>query len=404
MSAPEANARRPTLGDLDGPLLLAVLSLVALGLVMVASASVGLAEQRTGNPFHYLERQALFLTLGGVLAGLVLRVPVRVWEHLGPWLLLAGLGLLVAVLIPGLGIEVNGARRWLPAGPFRLQASELVKLALVVYLAGFLVRRREALVGGRWGLTRVLVVLGLVAVLLLQQPDYGTAVVTLATGLGLLFLAGVSWWRFALVVAAAGGALAALALLSPYRFERLVTFLDPWADPYRRGFQLTQALIAFGRGEWTGVGLGAGIQKLHYLPEPHTDFLFAVLGEELGLLGALAVIALFALLVWRAFAIGRRAERADCPFAALLAYGLGLWLGLQAVVNLGVNMGALPTKGLTLPLMSYGGSSILASSLAVALLLRVGLEHQPFGHGVRTRCGRGPRSKAANGEPEDTSP
>jgi cell division protein FtsW len=291
---------------------------------------------------------------------------------------------LVAVLIPGVGRQVNGSIRWLHLGFFNLQASELVKLFVIVYLAGYLVRRGEEVRTTLKGFLKPLAILTLFAVLLLLEPDFGTTAVMFATALGLMFLGGVRLWQFSALLAAVVAVLGGVALSSPYRLERLTTFLDPWADPFNSGFQLTQALIAIGRGEWLGVGLGGSIQKLFYLPEAHTDFLFAVLAEELGLLGVTVVIALFTLVVWRAFVIAYRAEQSGNRFAAYLAYGIGMWIGLQAFINMGVNMGALPTKGLTLPLMSYGGSSIVVMCMAVALLMRVDYETR-FPRGRKNR-------------------
>ena len=289
-------------------------------------------------------------------------------------LLVLGAALLVMVLIPGVGRQVNGSTRWLPFGIFNLQASELVKLFVIVYLAGYLVRRGDEVRNSIKGFLKPLAILALLSLLLLMEPDFGSTAVMFATALGMMFLGGVRLWEFFALLGVVVAAMAGLALSSPYRLERLTTFLNPWADPFDSGFQLTQALIAFGRGEWFGVGLGSGIQKLFYLPEAHTDFVFAVIAEELGMVGAMTVLLLFACVIWRAFLIARRAERLDKPFAAYIAYGIGLWIGIQSFINLGVNMGVLPTKGLTLPLMSYGGSSIIAMCMAIALLLRVDIE------------------------------
>lgn len=358
---------------LDVHLLGAVLILLALGLVMVMSASVSIGERQMGDPFHYLWRQAAFVSAGLFAAYLVLQIRLVYWERLGPYFLLFGLLLLGLVLLTGR--EVNGSMRWLAMGPFNLQPSELMKLFMVVYLAGYLVRRGDEVRSSVKGFLKPMLLVGLVGVLLMLEPDFGATAVILATVLGMMFLGGVCLWQFGLLFLVMSGATALLAVSSPYRVARLTSFVNPWADPFDSGFQLTQALIAFGRGEWLGVGLGASIQKLFYLPEAHTDFLFAVLAEELGLLGTLLVIALFAILVWRAFVIGQVALQGGNRFAAYLAFGLGLWMGLQAFINLGVNMGVLPTKGLTLPLMSYGGSSILVSCIACALLLRVSHEN-----------------------------
>lgn len=361
--------------------------LLSLGLIMVASASISLSDRQFGQPFYYTVRQAIFVAAGLLAAWGVMRVRLVYWEKGGVAMLFVGMALLVAVLIPGLGHEVNGSRRWLPFGLFNLQASEPMKLFVIVYLAGYLVRHGEELRGTLKGFLKPLALLSVIAVLLLLEPDFGATAVMFATALGMIFLGGVRLAHFFAVLGVVGAAAAALALTSPYRMQRLTTFLDPWADPFDSGFQLTQALIAIGRGEWWGVGLGGSIQKLFYLPEAHTDFLFAVLAEELGLLGVIAVLVLFTLLVWRAFVIGHRAQLSGNRFGAYLAYGLGMWLGLQAFINMGVNMGALPTKGLTLPLMSYGGSSIIIMCMAVALLLRVDYET------------RFPRGRAASSSP-----
>jgi cell division protein FtsW len=358
---------------LDGQLLVTTLTLLGLGLVMVMSASVSIAEGQTGDPLYFFWRQGAFVGLGLLAGYAVLRSRLVYWERLGPYFLLLGLLLLVAVLI--IGREVNGSVRWLALGPFNLQPSELMKLFMVVYLAGYLVRRGEEVRTSVKGFLKPMAVVGLVSVLLLLEPDFGAAAVITVTVLGIMFLGGVRLWQFGILFVLMLTGMGALAFSSSYRVARLTSFVNPWADPFDSGFQLTQALIAFGRGEWLGVGLGGSIQKLFYLPEAHTDFLFAVLAEELGLLGALVVIVLFAVLVWRAFVIGQSALQAGNRFGAYVAYGIGLWLGLQAFINLGVNMGVLPTKGLTLPLMSYGGSSIVVSCIACALLLRVSHEH-----------------------------
>lgn len=358
----------------DYVLFSAAILLLGLGLVMVMSTTITAADRQFGQPFYYLLRQTAYLGVGLAMAFVVASMRLVYWERLGPVLLMTGVVLLILVLIPGIGKEVNGSHRWLAFGPVRLQPSELVKLAVVVYLAGYLVRRGEQV---RTTIPGFLVPMGLIAViavLLMREPDFGALMVIVATALGLMFLGGVRLWLFGLLVAITGATLALLAFAAQYRIERMAAFLDPWADPFKSGFQLTQALIAFGRGEWWGAGLGASIQKLFYLPEAHTDFLFAVLAEELGLVGAITVILLFALLVWRAFALGRRAELAGHRFAAYLAYGLGLWIAVQSFINIGVNMGLLPTKGLTLPLLSYGGSSLVVSCIALALLWRIDYE------------------------------
>jgi cell division protein FtsW len=384
MAQPQARASAEAGPWCDTWLVGAVVILLALGLVMVASASVSLADRQFGQPFYYSLRQFLYVGLGLGAAAMVMRTRLMYWEKGGVVLLIAGTALLMAVLIPGVGRQVNGSTRWLPFGIFNLQASELVKLFVIVYLSGYLVRRGEEVRNSITGFLKPLAILSVLSVLLLLEPDFGSTAVMFATALGMLFLGGVRLWEFFALLAAVVAAMAGLALSSPYRLERLTTFLNPWADPFDSGFQLTQALIAIGRGEWAGVGLGGSIQKLFYLPEAHTDFLFAVLAEELGLIGVVTVIVLFTLVVWRAFVIAYRAEQSGNRFAAYLAYGIGMWIGLQAFINMGVNMGALPTKGLTLPLMSYGGSSIIVMCIAVALLLRVDYETRfPRGRSVR---------------------
>jgi len=295
---------------------------------------------------------------------------------MGGLLYLFGLFLLLLVLLPGLGREVNGATRWIPIGPFSLQSSEFMKLFLVVYIAGYLVRRQLEVTHTVWGFIKPMILLVLASTLIMIQPDFGTTTVLLVTALGMLFLGGVPVWQFLILIVLSGSALFTLVIFSPYRLQRVTTFLDPWADVQNSGYQLAQALIAFGRGEWFGVGLGNGIQKLFYLPEAHTDFLMAVIGEELGLMGTLLVIALFAVIVWRAFSIGAKAEQLELRFASYMAQGFGLWLGVQAFINIGVNIGLLPTKGLTLPLMSYGGNSIIVACMVISILIRIDYENR----------------------------
>ena len=367
------SAQRHGRFTLDKILLSAALLLLAMGLVMVASASVSIAERQMNDPLYYFWRQAAFVMVGLIAAYSVLRVRLVYWERLGPYCLLLGLMMLVVVLL--IGREINGSTRWLAFGPVNFQPSELVKLFVVVYLAGYLVRRGDEVRESVKGFLKPMALVGLIGLLLMLEPDFGAAAVITTTVLGMMFLGGVRLWQFAVLFTVMLAAMGTLAYSSPYRVARLTSFVNPWADPFDSGFQLTQALIAFGRGEWLGVGLGGSIQKLFYLPEAHTDFLFAVLAEELGLIGVVAIIALFAVLVWRAFVIGAASAAAGNRFGTYTAYGIGMWLGLQSFINLGVNMGVLPTKGLTLPLMSYGGSSIVMSCVAVALLLRISHEH-----------------------------
>ena len=381
------------------------LLLISLGLVMVTSASVSIAERQMADSFYFFWRQSTHVVIGLVLGYSILQLRLVYWEKLGSYLLLAGFVLLVAVLI--FGREVNGSVRWLAVGPFNLQPSELIKLFMVVYMAGYLVRRGDEVRNSVKGFLKPMALVGMICILLLLEPDFGAAVVIAATVVGMMFLAGVRLWQFGILFSLMLASLAVLAVSSPYRVERLTSFVNPWENPFDSGYQLTQALIAFGRGEWFGVGLGGSVQKLFYLPEAHTDFLFAVLAEELGLLGVVLVIALFAVVVWRAFVIGRAAMRDSNYFGAYLSFGLGIWLGLQAFINLGVNMGILPTKGLTLPLMSYGSSSTVVSCMACALLLRVSHEHpiekQPAarrripGVGTKSKTKTRPKAKTENG-------
>jgi cell division protein FtsW len=359
---------------IDRSLLFVSLSLLLLGLVMVGSASITIADSKMGQPLFYLLRQSVFAIAGLTIAAAVLTIRLSYWQRYAPHLLIAGVLLLILVLIPGIGREVNGSRRWLPLGPINLQVAELIKLFAIIYIADYLQRHYGQLRESFFKVFGPLLLLGLAAALLLLQPDMGSMVVILSTVLAMLFLGGARLDVFASLIAAVAGLFALLVWVAPYRLQRLQSFTDPWADPFGSGFQLTQALIAFGRGDWLGVGLGSSMQKLFYLPEAHTDFLYSIIAEELGLIGAVIVMVLFFVLIWRALAIGRAAELAGQVFSAQVAYGIGIWLGLQACVNMGVNMGALPTKGLTLPLMSYGGSSLMIVCLAIALLLRVDLE------------------------------
>ncbi len=375
LTLPRLTSSRLAAG-IDAPLLLAVLALLGLGLVMVASSSLDLAARNFNNPYHFFHRQLLFAVIGAVAAVFFAAVPLRRWESAGPLLLLLIMMLLIAVLLPGVGRTVNGATRWIPLGIFNLQVSEPVKLLVVLYLSGYIVRHFANLRLHFVGFVRPLIVLGLGTVLLLLQPDFGGAVIMLAIGMGMLFLAGAKLWQFLALGATILAAMSVLALATPYRVARLTAFLDPWQDPFATGFQLTQSLIAIGSGSWLGTGLGGSVQKLFYLPEAHNDFLFAVFAEEFGFVGVVVLIALFAVVVWRAFVIGLLAERGGHAYGSHVAFGIGIWIGLQAAVNIGVNMGLLPTKGLTLPFLSYGGSSLIVTLAAIGLLLRVYWEAQ----------------------------
>ncbi|HEX7080721.1 MAG TPA: putative lipid II flippase FtsW [Gammaproteobacteria bacterium] len=366
MNAP-ANERM----EIDPALVGGVIGLVVLGTIMVGSASISIADRATSEPYYYLLRHAGALAIGFACLAVAVLVPVETWYRLSWLSLLGGIALLAVVLVPNVGQTVNGASRWLSVGPFTLQPSEPARLCLLVYIASYAVRRHRELTSSFLGFAKPLAVIGIAAVLLLKEPDFGAAVVLVCAALGVLFAAGARLRDVTLAVAFAAGTLAVLAYSAEYRMQRLTAFLDPWADPFASGFQLTQSLIAIGRGDWIGVGLGESVQKLFYLPEAHTDFVFAVLAEELGLVGSTTVIALFTLVVHRAVTIGRRALDAQLPFHGLVAIGIGLTLGLEAFINIGVNTGLLPTKGLTLPLLSYGRSSTVVTLAALGLLFRI---------------------------------
>ena len=356
---------------IDYVMLMIVLALLFGGLVILASASITISDNIADRPFFYVERQLLAAGIGGIVAFACLYIPMRVWQSLSLLMLLVGFALLCIVLVPGIGYEVNGSTRWIRFGIMNLQVSEPARLCLLMYLAGYVVRQQKALREKFVGFLRPMLVLTLSCSLLLAEPDFGAAIVLLTTALIILFVAGARIRDFLLFFSAALIGMTVLALASPYRMKRLTGFLDPWADPFDSGFQLTQSLIAIGRGEWFGVGLGDSVQKLFYLPEAHTDFVFAVFAEEFGLLGSLILIALFLALLWRIFKIARRAANTERYFEAYLSIGLGTWLGLQAFINIGVNMGILPTKGLTLPLISYGRSSLIITMMTIGLLMRI---------------------------------
>jgi cell division protein FtsW len=371
--------------EYDRSLAWTALLLVTLGLVMVYSASIATAEASRyagHNPAYFLFRQGVFLAVSLAAATAVFMVPARIWQKAASWLFVACIVLLVLVLIPGVGREVNGARRWLNLWAITVQPSELMKLAVVLYAADYTVRRHAVLKNFKRGLLPMLMVMLGVAWLLLREPDFGAFVVVTMIAFGVLFVGGMSGRHFSALLGMLAIGFAALVLTSPYRMQRIFGFMDPWSDPFGKGYQLSHALIAFGRGEWLGVGLGASIEKLHYLPEAHTDFLLAVIAEELGLAGVAVVIALFAWLVVRAFAIGRQAALRDRHFTALVAQGIGIWIGFQALINMGVNMGLLPTKGLTLPLMSFGGSGLLVNCVAIAILIRIDWENRQLARGL----------------------
>lgn len=375
---------RPPQAQFDELLIWVLIGLLTLGLVMVYSASIATAEANkfTGyQPTYYLMRHGIYIA-AGLLAGLfAFQVPVQMWQTYAPYLFLIGAALLVLVLVPGIGREVNGSRRWISLFVINLQPSELMKLFAVIYAADYAVRKGK--IGHLFtkAFVPMLLVMVIVGGLLLQEPDMGAFVVILAIAICTLWLGGFNLKVFAALLMALPLAFAALILTSPYRMQRVIGFMDPWSDPYGKGYQLSHALIAFGRGEWFGVGLGGSVEKLFYLPEAHTDFLMAVIAEELGLIGVFAVIALFGLLVIRALQIGRQAAFMDRNFSALVAQGIGVWIGAQAMINIGVNMGVLPTKGLTLPFLSFGGSGIVTNCIAAAVLLRVDYENRRIARG-----------------------
>ena len=378
-----ARAPKPR-AEFDFGLLWLAMGLLAIGLVMVYSASIAIAEaaQYTGgNSEYYLIRQGIFITLGVGVGIAAFQVPMRGWQQAAPFLFLAGLLLLVVVLIPGIGREVNGSRRWIPLGFANLQPSELMKFLAVLYAADYTTRKAAFMHEFKKGFMPMAAVMMLAGALLLNQPDFGAFVVIVSIAMGILFLGGLNWKVFAglMVVLLLGFAL--LIFTSEYRMQRILGFMDPFADPYGKGYQLSHALIAFGRGEWMGLGLGGSVEKLFYLPEAHTDFLLAVIAEELGFVGVVIVVGLFAWLIMKAFLIGHRAAQLERNFCALVAQGIGIWLGVQALINMGVNVGLLPTKGLTLPFLSFGGSGIVANCLAIAVLLRIDWEHRQMMRG-----------------------
>ncbi len=379
--------------DFDGVLVLAVAALLGIGLVMVASASMSLAERDYGGPLYFFWRQLGAVAIGLAGAWCALRIPTAVWERAGLALALLAFALLLAVLVPGLGRTVNGSTRWLSvAGVNLIQVSEPVRLLLLLYLAGYAVRRNTELRASFTGFARPLAVSVVACGLLLLQPDFGAALMLMTITLAVLFIAGARLRDFCLCAAGVGilGALAAVA--APYRVVRLTSFLDPWTDPFDTGFQLTNSLIAIGTGEWFGLGLGGSVQKLFYLPEAHTDFVFAVIAEEFGLVGSIVLIALYGVVAWRALLIARAAGERQRWFAACVAFGFAVWQAAQVFINLGVNMGILPTKGLTLPLVSYGRSSMLVTLFGFGLLMRIDAENRQGGGQARRRTPAAARS------------
>lgn len=363
---------------LDRSLLFSIFCLLGLGLVLVASASMPLALHQGYSGFFYFYKQLVFAFLGCIAMGLIIFIPTAIYaNYRWAWLIIAGI-LLLLVLVPGIGSAVNGSRRWIHVGPIALQVSEIVKLCVVMYLSGYLVEHAASVRETMEGVIKPLGLLLVLGVLLLLEPDFGATVVVFSTAFGMMFMARIQVRWFVLLLACGAMASALLVFLSPYRLARLTGFLHPWMNQYDSGYQLTQSLIAFGRGGIFGMGLGQGIQKWFYLPEAHTDFILAIGGEELGLIGVLVILGLYVLLMWRGLQIARKAHLAERLYDAYLAYGISFWMVLQMVVNFGVNLGLLPTKGLTLPLISYGGSSLLVDMIALGILLRVDLQNSSY--------------------------
>jgi cell division protein FtsW len=378
--------KQMTSNTYDRLLLWITLGLLGLGLVMVYSASIAIAEANASighQSTYYLMRQAIFIGISLVAAYVAFQVPMEWWQKMAPHLFLLAIGLLILVLIPGVGRNINGSQRWLSLFVINLQPSEFMKLFAAMYVADYAVRKSAQMDSIVKGFLPMVAVMVLVGFLLLREPDFGALAVVASIAISILWLAGINVWVFVGLIAVLPVAVYFLIVSSPYRLQRVIGFMDPWADPFGKGYQLSHALIAFGRGEWFGVGLGASVEKLLYLPEAHTDFLFAVIAEELGFVGVVTVLFLFSWLIIRAFGIGKEAAANEQYFSALLAQGIGVWIGAQAIINIGVNMGVLPTKGLTLPLLSFGGSGILANCIAIAVLLRIDYENRLIQKGLR---------------------
>jgi cell division protein FtsW len=377
--------KRAFVAEYDAALVWCTILLLGLGIVMVYSSSIAIAEGGRGTgyqPTYFLVRHTFFVAAALVFSVIAFQVPTRLWQQAAPYMFIIALALLMLVLVPGIGREVNGSRRWISLYVANFQPSELMKVCCVLYAADYTVRKAAFMHSLRRGFMPMFFVMLLTGGLLLREPDFGAFAVITVIAMGILFLGGMNWRLFAgLIVMLVVGFLL-LIWMSPYRMQRIVGFMDPWADPYGKGYQLSHALIAFGRGEWLGVGLGGSVEKLFYLPEAHTDFLLAVIAEELGFVGVALIVLMFGWIVARAFAIGRRAAMLERYFAALVAQGVGLWIGVQAIINMGVNMGILPTKGLTLPLLSFGGSALAGTCAALAILLRVDWENRQLAKGL----------------------
>lgn len=370
--------------EYDRSLLWITLLLLGFGIVMVYSASIAIAEAGRNTAFsatYYLSRHSVFVLISIIAGAVVFQIPIRILQQMAPYLFVLGVVLLILVLIPGIGHEVNGSRRWLPLGFVNLQPSEIVKLSVLLYASDYTARKAALMHSFQRGFLPLFGVMVVTGSLLLFEPDYGALGVVTVIAMGILFLGGMYLRLFVTLIVGLVFAFVMLVWTSPYRMRRVIGFMDPWADPFDTGYQLSHALIAFGRGEWLGVGLGASVEKLFYLPEAHTDFLLAVIAEELGFIGVLILILMFAWIVWRAFRIGKRATDLERPFPALVAFGIGLWMGVQVFINMGVNMGILPTKGLTLPLLSFGGSAVLTTCCAIGILLRIDWENRQLVRG-----------------------
>lgn len=367
----------------DEQLLWMVVFITAFSLVMVFSASVSFAQANGGSKWFFLQRQVLFVVTGGFFAFVASQFPMKAWEKMTPYILIGAMFLLLLVLIPHIGREANGARRWIPLGPINIQPSEMFKLATILYISSFVTRKEEVLHSFRKGLLPVAVIMATGLALIIKEPDFGSFMMVAMIAVAMLFLGGmpIKWFLSTLALGAVLTTL--LILIAPYRLQRVSNFIDPWSDPYGKGYQLTHSLLAFGRGEWLGVGLGASIEKQFYLPEAHTDFIMAVVAEEFGFVGMLALILIYIWLVWRAFSIGAQAKVLELYYSTSVARGIGIWIGIQSFFNIGVNLGALPTKGLTLPLMSYGGSAVIVMLVSVAILLRIDWENRRVMRGYK---------------------
>lgn len=376
MNSATPNSQLPLSLRVDWVMLCLWFALMSIGLVMVASASVSFAAATYDDAWYFAKRHAIYLVMALTLAIFVVCIPMSFWQRYAQHILLITLFLLVVVLIPGIGRRVNGSQRWLSLGIISIQISEIAKVCAVIFFASFFARRYQELHFGWQGFLKPLLVVGVFVGLLLLEPDFGSSVVLCATVFSMMFIVGVRIWHFSLLIIVGVAGLAAVAILSPYRMQRLITFLDPWADQFNSGYQLTQSLIGFGRGEWFGLGLGNSLQKLFFLPEAHTDFIFAIIAEEFGLIGACVIVGLFAVLIGRIFLLAKKNLAAERIFPALVAFGIAILFSFQVFVNIGVSSGLLPTKGLTLPFISYGGSSLLICCFLMAVVMRIQWESQ----------------------------